>query len=116
MLCEMQVLDFWSELCIHVVAVQAEADNPALFGFGAAALAVGPFLPLLNQRSVGLRRHRLRNAPCRLSFMLGAGSKLNGTFAVVVILHEAPANALAVLAAQPVVPAKITKMTMHLFS
>ena len=66
-LCEMQVLDFWSELRIHVVAVQAKADDLAHFGFGASAFAMGPLLPPLDERRVGLGRSRFRNTP----FLLG---------------------------------------------
>jgi len=63
----MQVLDFRSELRIHVVAVQAEADDLAHFGFGTAAFATGPHLALLDERGVGLGSCLLGNIPLVLS-------------------------------------------------
>lgn len=112
MLCEVQVLDFWSELRIHVVAMKAPADDVAEFGFGATAFATGAFMPFLDERRVGRGRHCLGNTLLLLGCVLWASAKLEGAFAVVVSLHGKTTDALAVSGALPVVPSKIAIVAM----
>jgi hypothetical protein len=105
------IFNFWVVLRINVIAPQTEADDSA-FGFGAAAFATGPFAPPLDERRVGLRRHRFRYTPLLLGLVLFANAKLDGAFAVVVSLHGKTADAFAVLAALPVVPGLIAVVTV----
>jgi len=60
------IFDLWAVVHVHVVAMKAPPDDIAEFGLGASALATGPLVPPLDERGVGLERHRFRNAPLLL--------------------------------------------------
>jgi hypothetical protein len=70
-----------------VVAPQAEARDLAHSGFGAAAGAVKPVIPLLDGLRIGLGSYRFSNALLLIGFVFGAGTKFDGAIAVVVFLH-----------------------------
>lgn len=92
---------------VHMVAMEAPPDDAAEFGCDTSAFAMGPLVPSLDERSVGLGRHSLRYAPLLLGCVLGASAKLDGAVAVVVSLHGETADAFAVLAALPVMPSEV---------
>jgi hypothetical protein len=112
-LCEVKALEFRTELAMHVVAPEAEADDLADFLFGAATLTVGAFLPLLRERRVGLLKHRFCDTLLFFAFVIWASTKLDGAFAVVVSFHWQTTHAFAFFAAAlPIMPGKTAIVSM----
>jgi hypothetical protein len=56
------IFDLWAIFYVHVIAMEAPADDIAQFGFGASASATGPLVPLLDGLKIGLGSHRFSNA------------------------------------------------------
>jgi len=112
MLCEVQSLDFGVELRIYMVAVQAEAHDPAHFGFGTPTFAILALPPIMEERRIGLGKHCLGNALYRFGLMPWTRTKLNGAIYMVKCLHWETANALAIVFAPAIVACEIAIMSM----
>jgi len=96
-----------------VITPQTEADDSA-FGFGAAALAMRSFLPVLDNRRVRLRRHPFRYGSFLLWCVFRASTQFNPASAVVAVLHgHTVVEALAFgIAAFPRMPGDIAMVTV----
>ena len=116
MIGEVPGLDFRAVVCVDMIAPQAETNASAGGEVGAPALAMGSrSLALWGQNAevnllcVG---GDFRRQPI-LTSMFGTRTKLDGAIAVVMSLHRQTANALAVLAALPIVPDDFTEVPVH---
>ena len=115
MFCEVQILEFWTEVRIQVIAPQTEARDPHCLALGTPTLT----MRTCRQRfRIRLLRHRLGDVLSLRCFVLaGASPKLNWAFGVVMAFHQETADALAFLAvAIPIVALNGAVVTMtHVF-
>jgi hypothetical protein len=113
---EVLVFNLGVVLNIAVVTPQAPADNCAGIGVGAPALAMETRLLALFAQAgeVDLYCGGLdcRHLSLRFVFVFGAGAKFNRAIAVIIALHRETADAVATVAALPIVARNIAIMAM----
>jgi hypothetical protein len=113
---EVSILNHRAPFRVHVVAPQAPTDDLACVHVITSASAMGhPALRfVISDVRCGVAvEHCLENSDFLLGCMFGAGTKLNWTIAVIMPLHRQTADALAVIAALPIVSDDFAKVAVH---